>query len=225
MQHGRGLFSGSTNRALYSGVTGRALYNPLDWSRYYQVDGTHLQTFFDYTITKSDPRSKDDVWPEIKNHQSDSWISGFSGALQAETQWFLEDTPDKVVGDAKAGASVFDVSSLSGTKCHGIRFTVTQLTAPTGCGIAYASVQTQSTTTPTVGYSWIEGTERVAITGTGTVEFIFGSAITLSNYLFLVAYFKDLEPPTTAAELALLKIDTRNPPYASGIDLFVTQAT
>jgi len=215
--YGRALYSGSNGRGLYSGMTGRALYNPLQWNTYQLIDSTHSGSDFEYEVEKASG-VKSDVWPEVKNHQDAAWGSGFTGLLAAYAQWYNYSDPNKVYGEAQVAAGVFDVSAKSGSKCYGVRFDVQYISIPSGAGAPMVSVQTQASATPSNGYSWLEGTERVEVTSTGTAELWFTSPITLADYLFVVAYIDGLEPATAEGVNALFRLELR---YPYGVSIFV----
>jgi hypothetical protein len=199
MEHGRGLYSGATNRHLYSGDTGRALYNPVTgWtSAYGTVDELHGVAYYRHINTDvGDTGTKDDVWPEVNSGRYSNWAEG-STVVPATTYWTtVSSSPASTQGHGFVAYERYDVSARSGEKCYGIRLSVYSFQKPTGSGTPYISVQTQSSATADNANAWLEGTHKVEVTGNGTIDFIFPTNITLSDYLFVCCYIEDQEPPT-----------------------------
>jgi hypothetical protein len=202
MEHGRGLYSGSTNRHLYSGDTGRALYNPVTgWTTLYStVDSKYGRAYYRFVnTTVGNTGTKDDVWPDVNSGRYSNWAEG-SGFVIPETYWTTGTYPtNNTSAFGVVAYERYDVSARSGEKCYGVRFAIYSFDKPSGSGTPFVSVQTQSSATADNANSWLEGTHKTEITENGTVDFIFPTKITLSDYLFVCSYIEDQEPPTTKA--------------------------
>ena len=160
-------------------------------------------------VESSPPKAAADCPPYPE--KADSWPGALAALQDESTAWALGGTFETISywervrktittyvsrTTLKAGACCFDVSNYTGQILKKITLNPSTLWARDPALAFYASVHSDSSTSPNVAYSWITGGVAVEVTGTGSTVFDLGSGVTLDTVLWVSLWIDgDFEPP------------------------------